>query len=224
MLTQLLLLEIRAIWRTRRMRQMLLINALAVPVFSLNFILNSSRLWINVTGKAMIISLLAAGVTAFTFSKDSAFYPALQSRPLAFFSYTQAKYWLAALFCFFCYFVVQTFDLLAGRHLWGFNFALFTIGAGIILPLVVFAAAFDRKRIDTSRSAFFNYEGAAMGRQTLPTLPLLLFFIVPQFWMDRWFVLLTIGATALFLQNKVIAKIAALLARRKYIMLEGFRQ
>ena len=90
--------------------------------------------------------------------------------------------------------------------------------------MVILAATFDRKRIDSSRSAFFNYEGAAMGRQTLPTLPLLLFFIVPQFWMDWWFVLLAIGATALLLQHKVIAKIAALLARRKHIMLEGFRQ
>lgn len=224
MLIELFFLEIRSIWRTRRMRQLLLLTTTLVPLFSANFILNSNSLWINVSGKAIIISLLFSGLTAFTFSKDSGFYPALQSRPVAFFHYTQAKYWLALLLCQFCYVVVQFFDLLAARQYWGFNFAIFTIGASIILPLVILTAAFDRQRIDTSRNIFLNYEGVALGRQTLPTLPILVFFISPQFWVDWWLALLAIGATALMLQNKVIAKNAAILQRRKHIMLEGFRQ
>jgi flagellar biosynthesis protein FlhB len=115
MLPQLILLEIRSIRRTKRLRQLLFINTLVAVIFSINLILDSSRLWINVLGKAFIILIVAASVTPFTFSKDGAFYPALQSRPMSFFRYVQAKYQVAIFFCFLSLLVVHTFDLLAGR-------------------------------------------------------------------------------------------------------------
>ncbi|MCB9512230.1 MAG: hypothetical protein H6695_18775 [Deferribacteres bacterium] len=222
--SQLFLLEMRSIWRTRRMRQLLILNAMMVIIFGVQFILDQAKFSLMLLAKALLIPIIAVGLTMFAFSKDGAFFPAIQTKPYNALQYVQAKYWFAAFLCFPCFLLVQAFDLLAGRVEWGLNLAFLTISIGIIVPSVIFAAAFDEKRINTSRSAFFNYEGVAWVRQQLPTLPLILPLIAPKFVAKWWIILLVLGGVSLAAYGRITARIAALLHKRKYLMLEGFRR
>jgi len=135
-----------------------------------------------------------------------------------------AKYYFYTAICWAGLVSVITIDSLTSSTQLAFSFAIFCFCAGYMIPFILLLATFDSDRIDTSRSTFSNNEGVHWGRKSLVLVPFFVFFVSPELAIKWQYFLLGIGGIGLLAHRIVLYKLAHLLKKRKYIMLEGFRQ
>ncbi|MCA9743738.1 hypothetical protein KC734_19515 [candidate division KSB1 bacterium] len=223
MLLQLLLLEMRSIFRTRRMRQLFIANASAL-IFMLPMYFIHIDLKLQILLKIAVIAVIAINFAFFTFSKDGCIYDGLRSRKISSFIYVKAKYYYLSLLCAVGFLLLSVFELFGASSFWSMNIILLLLSVGFLLPLALLAASFDKERIDTSRSTFFNYEGVAWGRQALVLIPFFLIFFKSELAIKGRFILFILGLVCIFCYKLILKLITKIIERRKYLILEGFRE
>jgi len=93
-----------------------------------------------------------------------------------------------------------------------------------MIPLLLFTATLDHYHIGTSCSTLFNDGSVHWGWQSLVLVPFFVFFVSPELAIKWQYFLLGIGGIGLLAHRLFLYKLPYPLKKRKYIMLEGFRQ
>lgn len=106
--------------------------------------------------------------------------------------------------------------------------ALYNIGVNVLV--IVYAGAFNKKKIDLEKSPFMNYQGTGAAQWIvgfpLLLIPMLIWYIFYKLVNQETanIVLSFIGITALVLRPYLINAIVKTYQKRKYTTLEGFKQ
>ena len=106
--------------------------------------------------------------------------------------------------------------------------ALYNIGVNV--PILLYSGSFNKKKIDLDKSPFMNYQGTGAA-QWLVSIPLM---VVPVliFWLLEFFIsfeaaligLASLGVLGLVLRASLMEYIAGVYRKRKYAMINGFKQ
>jgi hypothetical protein len=106
--------------------------------------------------------------------------------------------------------------------------ALYNIGVNV--PILLYSGSFNKKRIDLDKSPFMNYQGTGAA-QWIVGLPLM-FLPILIFWLLDYFIgfeagligLSGLGILGLLLRSSLMKYIAGVYQKRKYAMINGFKQ
>ncbi|MBE7641485.1 hypothetical protein GUB10_14185 [Salegentibacter sp. BLCTC] len=106
--------------------------------------------------------------------------------------------------------------------------ALYNIGVNV--PILLYSGSFNKKRIDLDKSPFMNYQGTGAA-QWIVGIPLM-FLPVLIFWLLNFFInfeagliaLSGLGLLGLLLRASLMKYIAGVYQKRKYAMINGFKQ
>jgi len=127
-------------------------------------------------------------------------------------------------------FVITSFYGLISWKIIPIQLAAYLYNIGINSVLAVYFATRSYKAIDLSRSATFNYQGTGMSQWlyafVILLLPLSIYWLFARF-VNPWAGIITLGALGLFsllLQNWWTGLLIREFAKRKTIILEGFRE
>jgi len=106
--------------------------------------------------------------------------------------------------------------------------ALYNIGVNV--PILLYSGSFNKKKIDLDKSPFMNYQGTGAA-QWIVGLPLM-FLPILIYWLLDFFIgfkaaligLSILGIIGLVLRPRLMEYIAGVYRKRKYAMINGFKQ
>lgn len=224
-------LEIKMIMRNSRPKTMLIMSF----VFLLyGFMIYANEMWYGNPLFIMGVGVFLTGFLMmnhgqFMFSWESSYFDFLLTRSLSLKEVLFAKYWLfAAAVCFS--FIITLPYAFFNTNIAFYNIAATLYNIGVNILLLMYISTLNKKRIDLTKSAFFNYEGASVS-QFLLIFPFLGFPVVIVYLFGLYdyaiggvLFLGFAGVSGIVFKDKIIRAIAALLLKRKYIMSKGFRE
>ena len=225
-----LALELRMIFRNKRIRQILIIILLVI--IQLYFFL--------LTGKfsdpflAIFWCLVGCGIweysyLQFVFSWESTFMDLIMSIDLDLDRYLLAKYShiLAGSILLFLILIPPVIAGLITFHIL-FTAFLYNISVGLIILTIT--GVLNKKRMDLGKGLLFNYEGSSfiqiIAIYATIAIPIGLMVVLVHFLSFRngLFVINILSILVVGLNKKWLLLIRKLLARRKYINMEGYRK
>jgi len=162
-------------------------------------------------------------------SWDASYYPLMMSQNIPIKDYLASKAMLLS-------FSVIILTILTTPYIYfGWNILLINVVAalynlGVNVPILLYSGSFNKKRIDLDKSPFMNYQGTGAA-QWIVGIPLM-FLPILIFWLLDFFVgleagligLSGLGVLGLLLRPKLMQYIASLYQKRKYAMINGFKQ
>ena len=117
-----------------------------------------------------------------------------------------------------------------GWHILLLNLACALYNLGVNIMVILFAGAYNKKRIDLEKSPFMNYQGTG-ATQWIVSLPLMVVPLLVWYLFYKLInqetatlILALMGITGLLLRNWLVDKIATVYLKRKYETVNGFKQ
>lgn len=182
----------------------------------------------------IFVGIFITGIFTINFGQfipawDSGYYSMLMSQRISFKLYLNAKATLM-------YISIVVLALLStpyayfGWKILLINLACALYNIGINVPLLLYFGSFNKKRIDLDKSPMFNYQGTGVAQWlvTIPLIgmPLLIWWLLSKF-IDSNLATIGLGLFGLvgyFLKNIIINEIAKAYQKRKYLMIDGFKE
>lgn len=143
--------------------------------------------------------------------------------------YLRVKFIIALLICTLSFILTIPYVLFGAKILF-INFVTFLFNIGVLSFVLLYNATFNKKSMDLSKGAVFNYQGIGASNYLvlLPAFLLPIFIYLPfNYFGVPYTGLIVIGLLGIsgLLFNKSILKIITKqFYKRKYIMAEGFRE
>ena len=182
----------------------------------------------------VFVSIFITGMFTMNFGQfipawDSSYYGMLMSQNIKYRKYLESKWFLMTVMTLillvlsipYAYFGWKILVLL-------FAGAIFNIGFSSMF--ILFAGAFNRKRIDLDRSAFANYQGTS-ATQFLMIIPIMVFpmliFSLANYFFGFYYgvaALVIIGITGIIFKNYLMNKIEKLYIKNKYKQISAFSE
>ena len=225
----LIVLELKMMWRNKRPRQFLLLSV----VFSMTYL---AFLLLDGSFKdgplGAVVGMFASGFFALNygqlmFSWESTYFDGLLARAIPPHKLVLAKLFLLQGSCFVLFSLTLPLFLWLAPEVVLLHAAFLFYNAGVTSILMLALAVRNRKRVDVSDGSFFNYEGfsALHWLWFIPTL--LPPAIVLTLFEDRPLIALGliggVGTLSFVLNRAWTALFTRQLVRRKYLMAAGFR-
>ncbi|MGI9174660.1 MAG: DUF5687 family protein [Rhodothermales bacterium] len=225
----LIVLELKMMWRNKRPRQFLLLSV----VFSMTYL---AFLLLDGSFKdgplGAVVGMFASGFFALNYGQlmfgwESTYFDGLLARAIPPHKLVLAKLILLQGSCLVLFTLTFPLFLWLAPEVVGLHAAFLFYNAGVTSVLMLALAVRNRKRVDVSDSSFFNYEGfsALHWLWFIPTL--LPPAIVLTIFQDRPLVALGliggVGTLSFVLNRAWTALFTRQLIRRKYLMATGFR-
>ncbi len=222
-------MDIRLIWRNKRPKATIWM-ALLFAAYGLLFYgkhdMNSFY--------SPFLGIFMTGIFVINFGQfipawDSSYYPLLMTQKTSIRQYLNSKVGLMYLSI-----VVMTMLTLPyayfGVNIMLLNIACAIYNAGINIPVILYASSYNKKRIELDKSAMFNTQGAG-ATQWLIGLPLLILplmiWLPLKYFFNEWTattILAVAGIIGLLLKNIWLNFIVKGYTKRKYAMIDGFKQ
>lgn len=162
-------------------------------------------------------------------SWDSAHFDALMSKNIPVRSYINANYYLLAAFNVISFVLTMPYFYF-GKHILYMHIAAFLYNTGISIPILLYFATFNRKRIELSQGNAFNYQGTTF-KNFLVMLPLLLIPIIIVGILSGIFnhtvalwTISIIGLIGLFCHKPILLLCVKQFNAQKYNIAQGFRE
>lgn len=229
-LGQLILLQLKLIWRNKRPRSALTVSAFML-FYGLFFYPQDSYqgsyimfLFVGI----MITVTPIAGFGNFLLSWDSSFFDFLLTRRISAYKYLYSKYLLLVVLST-TYYILTTPYIYFGWDIFFTNTVTFLFNIGVSLYIIMAAGIANKKRINLALGAAFNYEGVN-ATQFLIFIPLLL---LPQIIMIPFYAFDTemyglaligfIGLLGVAFHKVIIRAFARKLVNNKHIIADSFR-
>lgn len=227
----LMLLEMKLIWRNKRPRHYLLMSFFFGTLYLALMLIDLDFLGQTVTGA--VVGLFASGIFALNYGQlmfawESAYFDGMLSRDIDLRRMVLAKLLLLQGSCAVFFLVSLPFFFLMAPELLLLHVAFLFYNAGITSVLMLTLAVRNRQRVNTERGGgFFNYEGFSLLHWLwlLPTIapPLAVLYTYRQTPAAAFVLIGGLGAISLLLNRPWSYLFARLLARRKHEMAMGFR-
>ena len=143
--------------------------------------------------------------------------------------YFRAKYYLLG-FSVVIAFVLSTPYVFYGKEVLLANTVAALYNIGVNVPFLLFAASYNRKRMELSKSASFNYQGVGVNNFLIafPLVlgPMLLFYVVENLFSAQTAMIFTgaLGLAGILLHKKLIDGAVRFFEKNRYKIMEGFRE
>ncbi|MDT0685492.1 DUF5687 family protein [Autumnicola psychrophila] len=222
--------DLKLIWRNKRPKTTVYL-ALFFVFYGLMFYTIEDQ---EMSAFLVMIGILITGMFMMNFGQfipgwDSAYYPMIMAQNIPLRQYLASKAGLIT-FSVVVLAILSTPYVYFGWNILLLNMVCALYNIGVNVPLLLYAGSFNKKRIELDKSPFMNYQGTGAA-QWLVALPLMIFPML-IFWITNKFLnfnaaigLLTLlGIIGLFLRPKLLNFLAGVYKKRKYVMIEGFKQ
>ena len=224
-------LDLKMIWRNKRTRSTLFIMVVAL-FYGLIFYPNPTyQGWVPMF---IFVGIFVTGIFMINFGQfipawDSAYYKLLMSQNIKYKEYLKSKYLLMNISAV-ALFVLSIPYVYFGWKILLIHFAAMVYNIGVNSHVLLYGGSFNRKRIDLSQRAAFNYQGTG-AVQWIIGLPLLLFPVL-IFYLPYKFIgfeagiatLIIIGGLGILFHKKIMDFIVKKYLASKYKMIAAFEQ
>ena len=227
----LIVLELKMMWRNKRPRQFLLLSVVFSLVY-LALLLTDVGASDAVGPLGAVVGMFASGFFALNYGQlmfgwESAYFDGMLARAVPPRKLVLAKLLLLQLSCFVLFALTLPLFLWLAPALVGLHAAFLLYNAGVTSVLMLALAVRNRKRVDVSDGSFFNYEGFSALHWLLFIPTLLPPAAVLVVFGDRPLFALALiggaGGVGFALTRAWTALFTRQLVRRKYLMAAGFR-
>jgi hypothetical protein len=224
-------LDLKLIWRNKRPKTAIYMSLLLLG-YGLIFYTNDT--YQDIPGFFVFVGIFMTGIFMMNFGQfvpawDASYYPLIMSQNIPMDKYLTAKAGLIS-FSVVVLAILATPYVYFGWKIFVLNLICAVYNIGINIPLMLYAGSFNKKRIDLDKSPFMNYQGTGAAQWLvgipLMALPVFLFWIFYRLisYEAGMAFLFILGIMGLLLRNKAIDFIAQVYKRKKYAMIEGFKQ
>ena len=224
-------LELKLILRHKRTKSMMYVSILFL-FYGLIFYTNdayTNMSWMLFFAALFITGFMMIMYGQWVISWDSTHFDSLMTKNIPIRSYIKANYYLLAAFNIVC-FVLTTPYFLFGEHIMYLHIAAFLFNIGINIPVLLYFATYNRKRIELSQGTAFNYQGTTF-KSFLIMIPVLmipiiivtLFSVIFNEKIALWTISM-IGLIGLFLHKPILSLCVKQFNAQKYKLAEGFRE
>jgi hypothetical protein len=230
-LGQLIMLEIKLIWRNKRPKTLVFMGLFFLIyglMFYQNEIFEFSSAFLVFVGVFMTGAFML-NYGQLMFSWESSFFDGLLVLNISPLNIIKAKYWFLFVTCILCFVLTTPYGFFDYRILFiNFSCLLFNLGVNSFILLLL--TENNKKRVDLSKSAMMNYEGFGLTQFILgiPLLGLPALIYLPFSLLDRptlgYVFIALAGICGIILREPILAYLARRLAKKKYVMAAGFRK
>ena len=227
----LIAVELKLYWRNKRPKSLIYM----MPIFLLyGFFFYPQDVYMKMGGMMIFVGMFITGgvglsVGNYFLAWESGYFDAIMANNIDHERYFRAKYLILLGTAAFSFVVTIPYAFYGWQILY-INTMCFLVNIGISTYVILLFATNNRKHIDLSKGAAFNYQGVGAS-QFLIMLPLLLFpvllYSVLTMFLDRLAAATVLGLTGVIgiLFHKIwMQQVVARFERRKYIIAEGFRE
>jgi hypothetical protein len=228
---ELVAFELKLYWRNKRSKTLLYM----LPVFLLyGFFFYPQDVYMKMGGMMVFVGIFITGgfgmsVGNYFLGWESSFFDAILANNIDFEKYFRAKYMILLGMAVFSYVVTLPYAFYGWEILY-INTMCFLMNIGVNAYIILLFCTNNKKRLDLSRGAAFNYQGVGAS-QFLIMLPLLLMPVILyglfSIFLDRISaasLLGLMGIIGILFHKILMQKVIDRFLRRKYIIAEGFRE
>ncbi len=224
-------LDLKMIWRNKRSKSTLFIMVLAL-FYGLIFYPNPK--YQEMVPMFIFVGIFITGIFMINFGQfipawDSSYYKLLMSQNIQYKQYLKSKYLLMTLSAV-ALFILSIPYVYFGWKILLIHFASMVYNIGINSHVLLFGGSFNRKKIDLSQRAAFNYQGTG-AVQWIIGFPLLvfpvLFFYIPYKFINfnaGIATLIILGGLGIIFHQKIMDFISKRYLKSKYAMINAFEQ
>lgn len=224
-------LDLKLLWRNKRPRSSIFILIIGL-MYGLFFYPNP--MYNDVEWLYVFVGVFVTGIFIINFGQfipawDSGYYKLLMSQNIKYKEYLNSKYSLMVMSSIIM-FVLSIPYVYFGWKILLVHFAAMVYNLGVNTYIILLAGSFNRKKIDLTQRAAFNYQGTG-AVQWLVGFPLL-FVPVAIFYAPYKLIgfeagvatLIILGATGIVFHQKLMNFIVKKYLNSKYIMINAFDQ
>jgi len=228
---ELIAFELKMYWRNKRSKSLLYL----MPIFLLyGFFFYPQDIDMEMGGMMIFVGIFVTGgvgmsVGNYFLGWESSFFDAILSNNIDFDKYFRAKYMILLGTAVFSYVITIPYAFYGWEILY-INTMCFLMNIGISAHIILIFCSNNKKRMDLSRGAAFNYQGVGAS-QFIIMLPLLLMPVIIYalfaIFLDRIpaaTILGLLGIAGLLFHKPIMNYVVERFIRRKYIIAEGFRE
>ena len=224
-------LDLKLLWRNKRPRSSIFMLVIGL-LYGLIFYPNPT--YQNLTPMFVFVGIFVTGIFMINFGQfipawDSGYYKLLMSQNIKYKQYLNSKFSLMAISAIIM-FVLSVPYVYFGWKILAIHFAAMIYNIGINSHVLLFGGAFNRKKIDLTQKAAFNYQGTG-AVQWLIGFPLLLipmlFFYLPYKFINfeaGIITLIILGVIGIVFHQKLMVFINKQYLKSKYKMINAFDQ
>jgi hypothetical protein len=224
-------LDLKLLWRNKRPRSsiFILIIGLAYGLFFYPNPIYNGLEWLYVFVGIFVTGIFIINFGQFIPAWDSGYYKLLMSQNIKYKEYLNSKYTLMVMSSIIM-FVLSIPYVYFGWKILLVHFAAMVYNVGVNTYIILLAGSFNRKKIDLTQRAAFNYQGTG-AVQWLVGFPLL-FVPVGLFFAPYKFIgfeagvafLIILGAIGIVFHQKIMRFIVTKYLNSKYKMISAFEQ
>ena len=228
---ELIAFELKLYWRNKRPKSLLYL----FPIFLLyGFFFYPQEIYRDMGGMMIFVGVFITGGIAMSIGNyflgwESSFFDAILANNIDYHKYFRAKYLIMLGMSAFSYVVTLPYAFY-GLDILYINSMCFLLNIGLNSYIILIFCSNNRKRMDLSRGAAFNYQGVGAS-QFLVMLPLLLLpvvlYAVLSIFMERMpaaTILGLLGLAGLLFHKALMQQVVSRFEKRKYKIAEGFRE
>ncbi|WP_210462624.1 DUF5687 family protein [Rufibacter roseolus] len=227
-------LELKLIMRHKRPKSTTMMSVLFLAY---GFIFYTQEMYTK--GFAMLIfpGIFMTGFMMLSYGQfvpgwQSAHFDALLTKRLSPYTFYLGKFWMFVPACTIAYLVTLLYGLMpgSGGKIMLINTACFLYNIGVNTFVVLYLSTYNKKRIDLSKSASFNWQGVGASQfiLMLPALLLPILVYLPFGLMDKpWWGIAAVGIIGLLgflFHRQLLGIVVNRFQREKYAIAAGFRQ
>ena len=229
---ELISLDIKLILRNKRPKSVLMISLFVLLygfIFYRPMYLDGNHFSMLLLGSFLITGIFIINYGQFLFAWQSSYFDGMMSSGLSLTAYIKSKFMLFMAVSTFSFVITSAYGLISWKII-VIQTAAYLYNIGVTSVIAVYFATYSYKGIDLSKSATFNYQGTGAA-QWLYTLAIMLIpfglYIPLAKWVSPWAGFIAIGSLgliSLLLQNWWITLLTKEFAKRKHLILQGFRE
>ncbi|OGS73685.1 MAG: hypothetical protein A3F91_14845 [Flavobacteria bacterium RIFCSPLOWO2_12_FULL_35_11] len=224
-------LDLKLLWRNKRPRSSIFILIIGL-LYGLFFYPNPA--YDNLEWLYVFVGIFVTGIFIINFGQfipawDSGYYKLLMSQNIKYKEYLNSKYSLMVMSSIIM-FVLSIPYVYFGWKILMLHFAAMIYNLGINTYIILLAGSFNRKKIDLTQRAAFNYQGTG-AVQWLVGFPLLIVPVAIFYGPYKLIgfeagvaTLIILGAIGIVFHQKIMRFIVSKYLHSKYIMINAFDQ
>ncbi|MEA3480293.1 MAG: DUF5687 family protein [Bacteroidota bacterium] len=227
----LLAIDMKLIWRHKRTRTIIYM----LPIFLLyGFFFYPQEMYIEFSGMLIFVGVFMTGGLMINYANyamayESNYFDALLANNFDFRQYFRMKFIIAIMICTFCYVLTIPY-VFFGPKILLINTVTFLYNIGTLSFILLFVATYNKKRMDLSKGATFNYQGMGASNwfAMIPAFLLPVFIYLPFSLAGLSYTGLifigVLGLIGLVFYKTFLNLIFKQFMKRRYIMADGFRE
>jgi hypothetical protein len=227
-------LELKLILRHKRPKST---TMMSVFFLAYGFIFYTNEIYTNGFAMLLFPGIFMTGFMMMSYGQfvpgwQSAHFDALLTKRLSPYTFYLAKFWLFVPACTVAYLVTLLYGFMPGQggKIMLINTACFLYNIGVNTFVVLYLSTYNKKRIDLSKSASFNWQGVGASQfiMMLPALLLPILIYLPFGLMDKpWWGIAAmglIGFLGFLFHKQLLGVVVKRFQQEKYAIAAGFRQ